>query len=310
MEPDHLTILSSAVQYGPYRVYVVDGPRGSGKTSLARALVSTVARIFPGRIQTVQGSNAYEFRPPDTTEPFLHVVDDAEYLTRQAVLRLFAFANASPNGRFVLLGRGLTSSLETNAAYSFGYIPLYEKFRYDDSLDASDFSWRGITDASGLPVAATDLTASPLIIDVAAINDELLRHLSDHPESIRVLTPRKFEEVVAELLQRKGYSVILTPESKDGGFDIYAARRDDLAGEFLYLVECKRYVPPHHVGIHVVRALNGVRDLHRATGAAVVTTSYFTKPAREYQAQFQHQLQLHDYATLQRWLASVLGKGI
>ena len=42
------------------------------------------------------------------------------------------------------------------------------------------------------------------------------------------MSPRGFEELVAEMLSRLGYEVTLTPASRDGGKDIYAARRDHL----------------------------------------------------------------------------------
>jgi len=311
VELGHLDLLSNAVLRGHYRINLVDGARGTGKTTLARALVDAVGPRF-AEVQFTRADNAYQFEPSKTIDPVLYVIDDAEYLSTRMFIRVFAASVSLSNVRFVLLGRGLASfaaSFKTNLVFSFGYLYLDKQYTFDDVQDSADFAWRGITDAYGKPIDGRDLTGSPLITDLTVINDELLRHLSREPESMRTLSPRRFEELVAELLQRKGYNIILTPESKDGGFDIYAARSDALGGEFLYLVECKRYVPPHHVGIHVIRALNGVRDLHRATGAAVVTTSYFTKPAREYQAQFEHQLQLHDYVTLQRWLTSVLSKG-
>jgi restriction system protein len=115
------------------------------------------------------------------------------------------------------------------------------------------------------------------------------------------LPPRKFEEIVAEILCKQGFSIELTPASGDGGFDIYAARRDGL-GSFLYLVECKRYVPPNKVGVEVVRSLYGVIQTQRATAGAIVTTSYFTAGAQEFQRQVQYQMHLHDYLVLQRWI--------
>ena len=62
----------------------------------------------------------------------------------------------------------------------------------------------------------------------------------------------------------RGYDVELTPQTRDGGKDIYAARRDDL-GTFLYIVECKRYAPDNPVGVEVIRALHGVADIDRVT---------------------------------------------
>jgi restriction system protein len=122
------------------------------------------------------------------------------------------------------------------------------------------------------------------------------------PQLAWTLPPRKFEEIVAELLERMDYEVTLTPASGDGGFDIYAARKDGL-GKFLFLVECKRYVPPHKVGVQVVRQLYGVLNAHRANAGAIVTTSFFTAGAEQFRSQVPHQMQLHDYIKLQDWIA-------
>ncbi len=115
---------------------------------------------------------------------------------------------------------------------------------------------------------------------------------------------RKFEELVAELLEKQGYSVKLTPPSKDGGFDMYAAKHEVL-GQFLYFVECKRYAPPNKVGVQVVRALHGVVQQQRANAGIIATTSFFTRGAKEYQDEMKYQLQLRDYVELQKWLGIV-----
>ena len=115
------------------------------------------------------------------------------------------------------------------------------------------------------------------------------------------MTSRKFEELVAELLSRKGFKVELTPPSKDGGFDMYAAKSDTL-GRFLFLVECKRYSQTNKVGVNIVRALHGVVQDKKANAGVVVTTSFFTAGAKEFQDRHKFQLHLHDYLELRRWL--------
>ena len=139
---------------------------------------------------------------------------------------------------------------------------------------------------------------------VVDTNQILLEHLRAHPEDLYALEPRKFEELVAQILRDRGYHITLTPPSKDGGFDMFAARQDDL-GSFLYLVECKRYTPPQKVGVSVVRALHGVVQQRQANAGIVVTSSFFTKGAREFQENAPHQMQLRDYLALQKWLGVI-----
>ncbi|MBL8170632.1 MAG: restriction endonuclease [Acidobacteria bacterium] len=125
--------------------------------------------------------------------------------------------------------------------------------------------------------------------------------LKRDPELTRKLPPRKFEEIVAEILDKQGYEVELTPTVGDGGFDIYAAKKEGI-GKFLYLVECKRYVPPNKVGVEIVRSLYGVVQTKKATAGAIVTTSFFTSGAEAFQRESQYQMSLHDYIALQKWI--------
>ena len=143
--------------------------------------------------------------------------------------------------------------------------------------------------------------ARRIITDVRATNAELIRLLQQQPELSRSLPSRKFEEIVAELLSGMGYEVTLSPQTRDGGLDVYAAAKTGL-GTFLYLVECKRYAPTKKVGVGILRALNGVIDPYRANKAAIVTTSFFTKDALNFHSTQEHRIDLHDYVVLQKWL--------
>lgn len=139
---------------------------------------------------------------------------------------------------------------------------------------------------------------------IAAVRDSaerLYELVSRKPEMLHTLTPRQFEEVVAEILARDGYDVQLTPIARDGGKDIYAARKDRI-GKFLYIVECKKFAPDRAVGVGYVRSLHGVVMAESATAGILVTTSYFTKPAREFEDTVRYKLSLQDYSDVSRWL--------
>jgi hypothetical protein len=138
-------------------------------------------------------------------------------------------------------------------------------------------------------------------VDLAEINDELIRYLAKHPEEMRDLRPRTFEQLIAEIFKDKGYDVELTPKTKDGGFDIRAFRRNDV-GTCLTLVECKRYGPANPVSVEVVRGLYAVTLNEKATNGIIATTSRFTKGAKSFQAQNQYQLHLADFDNVKLWL--------
>jgi restriction system protein len=171
----------------------------------------------------------------------------------------------------------------------------------------SDFNVASLVDPDGQPLGKKSGNERRIIVDVSAANAEVLKLLNRQPDLIWQVPSRKFEELVAEILEKQGYEVDLTPASGDGGFDMYAARKEGL-GKFLYLVECKRYTPPNKVGVEIVRALNGVVHAKDATAGAIVTTSYFTKGAQEFQREQEHRMNLHDYIVLREWLAKYKGK--
>jgi DNA-binding transcriptional regulator/RsmH inhibitor MraZ len=124
--------------------------------------------------------------------------------------------------------------------------------------------------------------------------------IARNPQLIHRLSPREFEEWTADTLTKLGYQVQLTKATVDGGVDIYAATSNDM-GDFLYLVECKKY-QDRKVGVEVLRALNGVVEQQRATSGLLVTTSYFSQPAVEFQRTIQHRMALADYDTLRAWM--------
>jgi restriction system protein len=171
-------------------------------------------------------------------------------------------------------------------------------------LGINEFDYKAILGPDGKPFGKGLVVPKKIVVAVTAVNAELLARLKSEPELLRSLSPRKFEEVVAELLERQGYDIELTQVSRDGGFDMYAAKNDTL-GQFLYLVECKKYSPPNKVGVQVVRHLHGVVQHKRATAGIVATTSFFTDAATEFQQEIKHQLQLRDYVEMQKWLGLI-----
>lgn len=139
---------------------------------------------------------------------------------------------------------------------------------------------------------------SPILID---INEELKRYLNKYPEKLYDLSPRKFEELIADILSDFGFEVELTPATHDGGKDIYAYIKNQVCS-FLMFVECKKWSPSQHVGIEVVQRLYGVQQINKANKSMVVTTSFFTKPAIEESKRYEALMRLTDYDELKTWL--------
>jgi restriction system protein len=180
-----------------------------------------------------------------------------------------------------------------------GTIKLNELF-----VALQDFRASGIIGPDGESYDPIIKPSEKLILSVTEVNDELLTRLKDDPELLRKVSPRKFEGIIAELLTRQGYRVELTPATRDGGFDMYAAKSDTL-GRFLFLVECKRYTPPSKVGVQVIRSLYGVLQQSKATAGIIATTSFFTSAAKEFQNEVKYQISLQDFLEIKKWLGLI-----
>lgn len=131
-------------------------------------------------------------------------------------------------------------------------------------------------------------------VNQACINID--RVLSNN-EDIYMLSSRQFEELVAEVFIRQGYSIEVTPATRDGGCDIIATR--NIGGlPFMLLIECKCYVRNSHVGVQLVRSLLGVQTDRKANKAVLVTTSSFSKDAKKLAERQQYLISLVDYENL------------
>lgn len=153
-----------------------------------------------------------------------------------------------------------------------------------------------IVDSNGNPISSKD--KNDTIIKVSEINEQLLHELSVSPNLLHRLSPYNFERVIARMFEKKGFTVKITPQTRDGGKDIFAAKNDLFS--FLFYVECKKYAPNRPVGIEVIQRLYGVISAENATGGIIATTSYFTKSAKDYvqEQQLEHRLTLQDYNTI------------
>lgn len=149
------------------------------------------------------------------------------------------------------------------------------------------------------PITETQIrVVAPQII---IANDSVIQKLKRFPEDLHKVSPRAFEQLIADLLVNMGWEIQLTPESKDGGKDIIALLKTDL-GRILCLVETKRYSPARPVQVAIVRQLYGTLLDHGASSAMLVTSSHFTKGAKEFQSKHQYQLSLKEYADIIKWI--------
>jgi hypothetical protein len=155
--------------------------------------------------------------------------------------------------------------------------------------------------ANWTPSDIEDQVLKELRMASTVLDSECVRYLARHPEALPEVHPRKFESLVASVLRSQGYDVQLTPQSWDGGKDLFVLSVDTL-GPILTLVECKQYDGKRHVGVREVREILGVASIENAPRVAIVTTSSFTSGAQRLAASQNGRLSLVDGAELARWL--------
>lgn len=111
------------------------------------------------------------------------------------------------------------------------------------------------------------------------------------------MSPRQFEQAVASLCRRDGCNdARAVGGAGDLGADVIATTPD---GQRV-VIQCKRYGPKTKVGSPDLQRFGGTCfSVHKAHVAAVVTTSLFTTPARQYAR--QHGIILLDQRALSSW---------
>ncbi len=146
-----------------------------------------------------------------------------------------------------------------------------------------------------------EIAESTQNVIITDINEEVKKYFKKHPEKLYDLSPRKFEELVASILEDMGLDIQLTKATRDGGTDIIASVKNALTS-LLILVECKRYAPENKVGVDIIRNVAGVHTLKNPAKSIIVTTSTFTKDAKEIAKELETRIDLKDYEDLKIWL--------
>ncbi len=132
----------------------------------------------------------------------------------------------------------------------------------------------------------------------------LMAAISAWPELLYRISPRQFEEIIAEVFEKHDFDVELTPQTRDGGRDIVAIH-STLGVKAKYIIECKRYAKANPISVGLVRQLYGVQTQEGANKSILATTSRFTSPAKEFASKVnttQWEMDLKDYGDIVEWV--------
>lgn len=150
-------------------------------------------------------------------------------------------------------------------------------------LDTLEPQGAGYLDDDDSPAVIMPEEAHNRLLRVEFLPVRLIHEIRHRPEMMRVLSPRDFERMTAELLSGLGFeNIVLTPRSRDGGRDVVAVHR--VRGiPVLFAFECKKYTK-RRIQLDILRGLLGT-VVHGPTTANIgvlVTTSRFTSGARKF----------------------------
>lgn len=128
--------------------------------------------------------------------------------------------------------------------------------------------------------------------DVYAEYEKAEALLVYHRNQIINMSPREFEFFVADIFKDLGFDVKITKATRDGGRDIIATKADPIP--YTLLVECKHWGENHKVDVSVVRSVFGVQVATQANQSVIVTSSKFTRDARQFAEEQKNLMALWD----------------
>ena len=138
--------------------------------------------------------------------------------------------------------------------------------------------------------------------DFDALSSELYEYFSKNSDQLTRLDWRKFEMLVAELLQAQGFEAELGPGHADGGVDIRLLQRDPI-GDILTLVQVKKYADKNPIRLQAIQALHGVKEAEDADNSIFVTTSRYLMSAKNFASRDNVQMKLYVSDDVRKWCA-------
>ena len=177
-------------------------------------------------------------------------------------------------------------------------------------------NWRALEATSEKDVtvdlAQTSLAHSETVLSVQT-PDERIEHdfnaieralVDELLSALIVMNPSRFEKLIVDLLLAMGYGGgdrsmgQSIGKSGDGGID--GIINEDKLGLDAVYIQAKRYAPDSKVGRPALQAFVGSLTGEGATKGVFVTTSDFSKEARDYVEKVQHRIILINGARLAR----------
>jgi HJR/Mrr/RecB family endonuclease len=160
-----------------------------------------------------------------------------------------------------------------------------------------------ITSSPPPPEVKTFILPPPPLVIVTAWQSLALQ-IADGRRNLDELHWKDFEDLMAGILEKSGWTITPMGYTKDGGIDIIAVRTIEPGVPIEMLVQCKRYKRSHRVGVQIVKELWATKSERSAHQAMIAATSSFTQGALDKAAIWKMDLQ--DYNAILGWCKRVI----
>jgi len=172
--------------------------------------------------------------------------------------------------------------LENIARGAWAIVPgKHDQIDADEVVKDRYAKWRNSKTSSGHEIRPGDNESDPGGGEIESKEDTGEAWRNNLLDVLTNLSPDAFERLTQRLLMACNFTdVEVTGKAGDGGIDGTATAKINDLLSFSVVFQCKRYALGNPVGIKDIQAFRGSL-MTRAERGLFVTTSYFTKAARE-----------------------------
>lgn len=171
----------------------------------------------------------------------------------------------------------LKNAIDDNKpVYYFHSVSDEDGWKYRGIVQVIDFDWET---RDGREVIEFTMQLSEES-DIPSLSDIQQEPELDVIDKLRRISPTRFEEFVAEIWSRKGWSTLTTKQSNDRGIDVVAKR--SFPYQKLVYIQVKRYSEDNKVGRGTIQKLaSHTKSSKNVDELIVVTSSDFTSKAKQ-----------------------------
>ncbi|MBY0484025.1 restriction endonuclease [Nitrosomonas sp.] len=136
--------------------------------------------------------------------------------------------------------------------------------------------------------------------DHGDIYEEIYSRIDRSPLDLHKFSSRQFEQFLDSVFKNNGYSSLLGPGQGDGGIDL-RLYSEDAVGEFVTLVQAKRYASKNPIRLEAVQALSAVVEDEKANRGLFVTTSRYLPGVKKFAKRQNKKIILADSDNIVEW---------